>query len=672
MDQSLPKEKSEILSSLAKELGYKDFDELKEALGKEEAGRARKGTMGNIGGPGGAGTGFLGGREVGSGFGVGVKKRLASGTDLTEAITGGFSDFKKTLTLENIKKRSLEKSFGGSGFVSSFARGKLKKSFSEKEGEEKDSDSKTPEKVSKSSDSVFQKMFESSGLLSQIAKDTNLMNLNLQELVKIWGGKEITEAEKDKSFFEEQDKKEEQIEASRLQKGEKSDTTPKQIEEKSGGTIATLIKFFITRFFVKKLLGFFKFLFNPKTLFKLLTKVLVPLAIIGSLFSGVMDGFKKYQETGSFTEAIIAALKGVLTFIPNLIFGKEITKKLFDSISNFFEPITSTISNIFGRIKDFFIKLFGGQVEVKDESKKEADKVTPEQPAGKVGAAGTDGTAGKVGAAGTDGTAGKVGAAGTDGTAGKVGAAGETKSATSTEPTPQSITKTPTDIETKPKPSKPTKSETKVVEKVSGTKIKLPSGVRYDNLTKSMIYKGIYFTAHAQEDLDKMVKAIDDKASIEFQGKDESGKDVTIKFDGASGSQLISAGKPSASPSVSSGSSVMGGSVGAAGGESSGGSSSGGGSVSAAGGESSGGSVSAAGGGESSGGVSAAPTTPSGGDVSAASSEVAESQRMESAADSGSVVNAPTTNNSSSSQQSGKSKPANVYDDDLITTMSSY
>jgi hypothetical protein len=41
-----------ILQPLAKELGYKNADELKEALGKEEVGRGTRGAMGNIGGAG--------------------------------------------------------------------------------------------------------------------------------------------------------------------------------------------------------------------------------------------------------------------------------------------------------------------------------------------------------------------------------------------------------------------------------------------------------------------------------------------------------------------------------------------------------------------------------------------------------------------------------------------
>jgi hypothetical protein len=76
--------------------------------------------------------------------------------------------------------------------------------------------------------------------------------------------------------------------------------------------------------------------------------------------------------------------------------------------------------------------------------------------------------------------------------------------------------------------------------------------------------------------------------------------------------------------------------------------------------------ISASGGGGGSGAsVASAPTAPSGSDISQTSSSVAEGQRMESAADQGSVVNAPTTNNQSAS--SGKTKPpaADVYNADF-------
>ena len=55
----------------------------------------------------------------------------------------------------------------------------------------------------------------------------------------------------------------------------------------------------------------------------------------------------------------------------------------------------------------------------------------------------------------------------------------------------------------------------------------------------------------------------------------------------------------------------------------------------------------------------------SGADLAAASQVIAEEQRMESAADVGSMINAPTTNNSQASTDKSPSKLPDVYDNTL-------
>jgi hypothetical protein len=55
--------------------------------------------------------------------------------------------------------------------------------------------------------------------------------------------------------------------------------------------------------------------------------------------------------------------------------------------------------------------------------------------------------------------------------------------------------------------------------------------------------------------------------------------------------------------------------------------------------------------------------------MSQASSQVAEGQRMESAADQGSVVNAPTTNNQVGGGGGSKPPSADVYNSDLANML---
>jgi hypothetical protein len=90
----------------------------------------------------------------------------------------------------------------------------------------------------------------------------------------------------------------------------------------------------------------------------------------------------------------------------------------------------------------------------------------------------------------------------------------------------------------------------------------------------------------------------------------------------------------------------------------------GGGEVSASGG---GGDVGAGGGG---GEVSAGGSAGTGNQISTASADVAEAQRMESAADQGSSIDASSTNNSSGSMGGSPQKMADVYDTEFAMTYS--
>ena len=399
-------QKFSILEPLAKELGYKDAKEMRDALGKEEAGRPGiKGAgFGNIGGAGGVGTGFLGGREIGSGLGVGVKSRLAKGASIKESITGGFKDFTQSFSKENIKRRTLEKTFGGPGLVSAFARGKLKQKYgtspakTDAVGADKSADSLG------ASDASLKIISKESLVLPNIARDVNVMRQNLQKLVKLWGGEAATKKEaeekdkpkttdkdsstsptpikqegeveraKDISFFAEQDKKEAELEAGRQKDKTVVAAAPTPDKKEGDGFLDSIMSLFANGFMqgIKKI-------FSPKILGQVLKKVFLPIAIVGTLFSGITAGFKKYQETGNFSEAILSGLGGMLKFLTFGLFGEDTLKSMWEAVSKFLDPITKTISGIFTDIKNFFKKIFGMGGE-EDKGKDKIPKVTPQQP----------------------------------------------------------------------------------------------------------------------------------------------------------------------------------------------------------------------------------------------------------------------------------------------------
>ena len=644
-----------ILQPLAKELGYKNADELKEALGKEEVGRGTRGAMGNIGGAGGAGTGFLGGREVGSGFGVGIKKRLAGGQGLGQSVAGGFKDFKETLSLGNIKKRALEKTFGGPGFISAFARGKLKKKYAgekspTKEGDEEEQKSGGKGGGGGDASSYLGILAKSALVLPGMARDTNVLRQNLQKLVKIFAGPQekgkkayatksdfkpsplgdsstgqvLNDSEKERSkdidFFAAEDKKEADLEASKQKKEAPVAAAPtaEKKDEDGGGLLGTIIDL-IKNGLMKGL----KKLFNPKVLMKALGKVFVIGAIIGSLFSGIVDGFKKYQETGSLFDAYKAFLGGILNFLTFGLLGEEEVNSFFDAIGNFLEPLIDGIKGIYYTVKDWIVNNvgipkfevagipFGPYYPFKSNPTSEEPEFSKRPIKAK-----EDKNLQKSGAKAPSGSSMPGGEE-------------------SSSPTP--------DIGNQPK----------ALMTLSGESVKLPSGALFDNESKSLIYKGVSIPASkigSQDEMDKIVQAIDNKSVVEYQGKDDSGAPVTKTINGATGEIGVTPPKqptPVAPPAAA-----------PAGGGSGGG---GGGEVSA----------SSAGGEQASSPSELAATPPeSGSELSDASAEIAEAQRMESAADQGSSIDASSTNNSSGSMGGSPQKMADVYDTEFAMTYS--
>ena len=114
----------------------------------------------------------------------------------------------------------------------------------------------------------------------------------------------------------------------------------------SGGLLDTVMGF-LGEGFMKAI----KFLFNPKNILKALTKFLLPVMIIGSLVNGIMDGFTKFMETGSISEALIAGLGGILSFLTFGLFDADTIRSVVDGVSGFItdyiiEPLKKFVGSI--------------------------------------------------------------------------------------------------------------------------------------------------------------------------------------------------------------------------------------------------------------------------------------------------------------------------------------
>ena len=608
-----------------------------------------------------------------------------------EAAKGSAKDFGKKFSKENLV-RSM---FGGDDILSALIRTK----FGVK-GSSKGKKDKTPspageegQGISSEGISFLKIIAKESMAIPSMARDTNVLRQNLQKLVKIWGGDAATkkdsveEREKDLSFFAEQDAREAEIEAQRQTVGSEETTptppTPEKKEEKGEGLLDSIMKMFSGGFMdgIKKL-------FNPKMLMKVFSKVFLPLTIVATLFSGIMDGFKKYQETGSFSEAIVAGLGGMLSFLTVGWLGEDTVKSLFDSISNFFQPITDTISSIFTGIKDFVKGLFGDKVDVKDDAPAKADDVKPTMPDPKQftqsmakASGASDEKSADIG--GLFGAVGKGDAKGLFGKAQEFAAKYPEPPPTETSPTPMSsegvpldqaqrnyeLNKaltgeaskalgTPLEMPAPPTPATPpapvSSAPTPSPEMSDADKIKQLEGYIEGNTKRfarreSDAARHIASVKKRYANDPSRVKELEDdyKQTLDVERKEmedaNAGFKRQIDFIKKSAGGTVSADAASSpSPSVSTG----GGSESAA-------------AVSGGGSEGARGSLSAGG------------SAPSGSEMSESSAQVGEGQRMESAADAGSVVNSPVTNNSNSSSGKEPSIIASAYDEEFAKLLAS-
>ena len=281
---------------------------------------------------------------------------------MSKGLVGGakktLTDVGKTFTLGNMA----DNIFAGDDIFSRMG----KKAFGS--GRDKKDSSKTVSKEIKNVNGTLQSILESSSVLPNMAKDVSIIAQNMQQLV------ELNKPDAD-DFFRQEDIEESQKEA--------GDTQPIQVKseggaesggEKKGGLLGLVGQF------GKGIADAFKKVFNFKNILKVFKKIFLPIAIIGSLFNGIKDGFERYRETGSMSDAIFAGLGGVLEFLTFGFFGEDTIKNIYDNLSSFFDPVSKSIQKIFGGIKNFFSGIFGSDVKAETGGAPKPPDLKPGKP----------------------------------------------------------------------------------------------------------------------------------------------------------------------------------------------------------------------------------------------------------------------------------------------------
>ena len=334
-----------ILSLLAKELGYKDAKQLKERL------------------------------RHGDDFSTSVKSRLEEGQGFSEAFREGFKDAKRGLSEKldpkNIRKKAYMSLFGGEDIFSAYMRGKCKK-----KQESKDKTLPiTPTKdyhIENDSNPFIHIIAKSSLVLPGMAREMNILRQNMIALVKL---ERDVESEKDLTkedeFFKSSDALEAQLEEQRKKTtptpaGKEPNTSPTNETTSSttkkttgaGGSQGGLLGGIID-FFKNGLLGALATIFSPANILKSLGKIFVVAALVASLFEGVIAGWKKWQETGDLSEAILTGLGKMLEFLTFGLFGEEQLRDLVKKIGDVIGPIIDDISDSFTKMKDWVANNIG-------------------------------------------------------------------------------------------------------------------------------------------------------------------------------------------------------------------------------------------------------------------------------------------------------------------------
>lgn len=110
--------------------------------------------------------------------------------------------------------------------------------------------------------------------------------------------------------------------------------------------------------------------FIVRGLGKLISKVFLPVAIVTTLFSGVMEALEVFKQTGSIKDAIVGFFGGMLDFLTFGFFGTEELNKLLNYIAEVSAPVVDMI-------KAPFMFMYNKAIEVKDNMLKWFDDNIP-------------------------------------------------------------------------------------------------------------------------------------------------------------------------------------------------------------------------------------------------------------------------------------------------------
>ena len=264
----------------------------------------------------------------------------------------------------DIKKQMAKNTLGGDDLLSTLIRGKLGVKSSKEEKKGKSPSKEGEEGIGSEATSVLVIIAKNTMVLPGLARDMKNLSQNIQKLVKLKGGKSTSSAS---DFFRKQKDKA----AGKLKPGKSKSPTSAAVGKAAPKTGVMDILGNIAGFIGGALIEAIKFLFNPMAIIRLLSRLALPALIIGTIVSGIISGWRKYQETGSFVESMISYAGGMLEFLTLGLFGDDQLRNLLSLLGDVFKPVIDSVSKIFESIKGVFKNIFGNYITIEDKPKEE-------------------------------------------------------------------------------------------------------------------------------------------------------------------------------------------------------------------------------------------------------------------------------------------------------------
>jgi hypothetical protein len=193
--------------------------------------------------------------------------------------------------------------------------------------------------------------------LPGMARDMNVLRQNIVKLVKLKNAEAITKADK---FFKTEDQREAELEEAR-----KKETSPVQMDdkgkekkgkkEKDEGTegvaeyLWNLIKKILGVLFIGLGLAFTS-AFDLGKLVDTIKEKFNPLPLIENLFDSIAKGWKEITETDIVKETLIKSVGKFLDFITGGLFGEKELRQSLNDLQEYIAPMIDVITETFKKI----------------------------------------------------------------------------------------------------------------------------------------------------------------------------------------------------------------------------------------------------------------------------------------------------------------------------------